>query len=230
MSTSGTANWNINILDIIEEAYERVGIEVKGGYEIRTARRSLNLLSMEWANRGLNLWCVEQGTLSLTPGTATYPLPDDTIDILEGVIRTYAGQTNQQTDIAITRISFVTYNALPNKLLRGTPIQYYVARDTTTPEITFWQVPDDTISRQFVYYRLRRQQDVGTNANNNMDVPFRFVPALIAGLAYQLACKRPEAFARIPELKALYEEEFQRAADEDRQRSAVMLVPGGYGW
>ena len=230
MSTSGTANWNINILDIIEEAYERVGIEVKGGYEIRTARRSLNLLSMEWANRGLNLWCVEQGTLPLVAGTATYSLPDDTIDILEGVIRTYAGQTNQQTDIAITRISFVTYNTLPNKLLRGTPIQFYVARDTTTPEITFWQVPDDTISRQFVYYRLRRQQDVGANANNNMDVPFRFVPALIAGLAYQLACKRLEAFARIPELKALYEEEFQRAADEDRQRSAVMLVPGGYGW
>jgi hypothetical protein len=230
MSTSGTANWNINILDIIEEAYERVGIEVKGGYEIRTARRSLNLLSMEWANRGLNLWCVDQETLSLTPGTATYPLGTDTIDVLEGVIRIYAGQTNQQTDIAITRISFVTYNTLPNKLLRGTPIQYYVARDRDNPEITFWQVPDDTISRQFVYYRLRRQQDVGTNANNNMDVPFRFVPAMISGLAYQLACKRPEAFARIPELKAMYEEDFQRAADEDRQRSAVMLVPGGYGW
>jgi hypothetical protein len=230
MATSGTANWNINILDIIEEAYERIGVEVKGGYEIRTARRSLNLLSMEWANRGLNLWCVEAGTLSLTPGTATYNLPDDTIDILEGVIRTYAGQQNNQTDIAITRISFVTYNTLPNKLVQGTPIQYYVARDTTTPEITFWQVPDNTISRQFVYYRLRRQQDVGQNANNNMDVPFRFVPAMISGLAYHLASKRPEAFARMPELKALYEEEFQRAADEDRQRSAVMLVPGGYGW
>lgn len=229
MATSGTANWNINILDIIEEAYERIGVEVKGGYEIRTARRSLNLLSMDWANRGLNLWCVDQETLSLTAGTATYPLADDTIDVLEGVIRTYAGQTNQQTDIAITRISFVTYNTLPNKLLRGTPIQYYVARDQEHPEITFWQVPDDTISRQFVYYRLRRQQDVGANANNNMDVPFRFVPALISGLAYQLASKRPEAFARIPELKAMYEEDFQRAADEDRQRSAVMLVPGGYG-
>ena len=230
MSTSGTASWNINILDIIEEAYERIGIEVKGGYEIRTARRSLNLLSMEWANRGLNLWCVDQETLPLVAGTATYDLADDTIDVLEGVIRTYAGQTNQQTDIAITRISFVTYNTLPNKLLRGTPIQYYVARDTDNPRITFWQVPDDTVSRQFVYYRLRRQQDVGTNANNNMDIPFRFVPAMISGLAYQLACKRPEAFPRIPELKAMYEEDFQRAGDEDRQRSAVMLVPGGYNW
>ena len=230
MTTSGVATFNLEFDDLINEAYERCGLETREGFDMRTARVSLNLLFAEWANRGLNLWCVEQGTLALVAGTATYSLPDDTIDVLEGVIRTYAGQTNQQTDIAITRISFVTYNTLPNKLLRGTPIQFYVARDTTTPEITFWQVPDDTISRQFVYYRLRRQQDVGANANNNMDVPFRFVPALISGLAYQLACKRPEAFARIPELKALYEEEFQRAADEDRQRSAVMLVPGGYGW
>lgn len=230
MATSGTANFNINILDIIEEAYERIGVEIKGGYEIRTARRSLNLLSMEWANRGLNLWCVDQETLTLVAGTATYALASDTIDVLEGVIRTYAGQTNQQTDIAITSISFVTYNTLPNKLLLGTPIQYYVARDQANPQITFWQVPDSTISRQFVYYRLRRQQDVGTNSDNNMDVPFRFVPALISGLAYQLANKRPESFARIPELRAMYEEDFQRAADEDRQRSSVRLIPGGCGF
>jgi hypothetical protein len=229
MPTSGTANWNINILDIIEEAYERIGVEVKGGYEIRTARRSLNLLSMEWANRGLNLWCVDQETLALTPGTASYDLPADTIDVLDGVIRTYAGQTNNQTDVSITRISFVTYNTLPNKLVRGTPIQYYVARDTDVPRVFFWQVPDDTISRQFVYYRLRRQEDVGQNANNNLDVPFRFVPAMISGLAYQLASKRPSAFARMGELKAIYEEDFARAADEDRQRSSVMLVPGGFG-
>jgi hypothetical protein len=229
MPTSGTANWNINILDIIEEAYERIGVEVKGGYEIRTARRSLNLLSMEWANRGLNLWCVDQETLPLVAGTATYSLPADTIDVLDGVIRTYAGQQNNQTDVSITRISFITYNTLPNKLVRGTPIQYYVARDTDVPKVTFWEVPDDTISRQFVYYRLRRQEDVGDNASNNMDVPFRFVPAMIAGLAYHLASKRPSAFARMGELKALYEEEFGRAADEDRQRSSVMLIPGGFG-
>jgi hypothetical protein len=229
MPTSGTANWNINILDIIEEAYERIGVEVKGGYEIRTARRSLNLLSMEWANRGLNLWCVDQETLPLVAGTATYSLPADTIDVLDGVIRTYAGQQNNQTDVSITRISFITYNTLPNKLVRGTPIQYYVARDTDVPKVTFCEVPDDTISRQFVYYRLRRQEDVGDNASNNMDVPFRFVPAMIAGLAYHLASKRPSAFARMGELKALYEEEFGRAADEDRQRSSVMLIPGGFG-
>lgn len=225
MTTSGTATWTPDIAEIIEEAYERAGVEVRTGYQYKSARRSLNLLMQEWANRGINLWTVEQGTLSLTQGTASYSLPTDTVDLVEHVIRQNDGNTSSQTDLQIARISLPTYATIPNKLATGRPVQIYIDRQTTTPLVKVWPTPSDN-SYALVYWRLRRIEDAGATGSNTVDVPFRFVPALIAGLAYNLALKTPESVDRLPMLKAMYDEAFDLASREDREKAAWRIVPG----
>ncbi len=223
MATSGTAAFNLDLVEIVEEAFERCGSELRTGYDLKTARRSLNLMFADWANRGVNMWTFEQGTQVLTPGTATYNLPADTVDLLEHVIRTGAGNTATQADLTITRISVSTYATIPNKLTQGRPIQIWIER-LDTPRFTVWPVPDDSQQYQLVYWRLRRIQDAG-NGTNTMDMPFRFIPCMVAGLAYYLAMKVPTAMDRLPILKAQYDEAWQLAADEDREKAALRFVP-----
>jgi hypothetical protein len=223
MATSGTATFNLDLAEIVEEAFERCGSELRTGYDLKTARRSLNLLFADWANRGVNMWTFEQGTQTLTPGTATYNLPTDTVDLLEHVIRTGAGNVATQADLTITRISVSTYATIPNKLQQGRPIQIWIER-LNTPRFTVWPVPDDSQTYQLVYWRLRRIQDAG-NGTNTMDMPFRFLPCMVAGLAYYLSMKVPGAMDRMQSLKAQYDEAWEIAATEDREKAAVRFVP-----
>ena len=304
--TSGNASFNLDLSEIVEEAFERVGSEMRTGYDLRTARRSLNLLFADWANRGVNMWTFEQDVITLTQGQPTYALPNDTADILEHVIRTQANSPSNQADLTITRISVSTYATIPNKLTQGRPIQVWIQRltgqssvltgtlsatitatDTSIPitslvsvpnagfiqigseligynefsvadgatpafllnctrgqdgttaaahtasapivlvqkqSITVWPTPDGSQTYQFVYWRMRRVQDAGGGVNV-MDVPFRFVNCLTAGLAYYLALKVPGGMERLQVLKAQYDEAWMTAADEDQERAAIRLVP-----
>ena len=303
MTTTGLTTFNLDVNDLIEEAFERCGMELRTGYDFRTARRSLNLLTIEWANRGINLWTVEQGQIPMVTGQATYPLPNDTIDLMDMVIRTNNGSQSNQIDINISRIAEPTYMSLPNKLAQGRPIQVYVNRqsgttnaipsttivgnisstdtsitvasvadlpssgflvigteiisypnvignvltnvargqnnttaaahvsgDTLTktypPSINVWPTPNAPGNQYtFVYYRLRRIQDTGTGIKTQ-DIPFRFIPCMVAGLAYQLSTKLPGVDPnRSVMLKAEYEQQFQLAADEDRDKAPVRFVP-----
>lgn len=300
MATSGIATFNLDLTEIVEEAFERAGSELRTGYDLRTARRSLNLLFADWANRGVNMWTFDQGTINLVPGQNTYPLPTDTVDLLEHVIRTGAGNAATQADLTITRISVSTYATIPNKLQQARPIQVWIQRldgqtsavgttisatitstattiavtsaaslpatgfilvgsetigygyasgntlyncvrgqnNTTAaahtagdgvyvqnlPAITVWPTPDNSQTYQFVYWRLRRIDDVGGGVNT-MDVPFRFLPCMVAGLAYYLALKVPNGSQRLDILKAQYDEAWQLAADEDREKASVRFVP-----
>jgi len=236
MTTTGTSSFNLDLNDLVEEAFERCGKELRTGYDFRTARRSLNLLTIEWANRGINLWTIEQGSITLVQGTNTYDLPDDTIDLLEHQIRTNAGSQSNQTDITISRISVSTYATIPNKLSQGRPIQVWINRQSGAsyptgdnpdrhPQITVWPTPDGSQTYTFVYWRLRRIQDAG-NGVNTQDIPFRFIPCMVAGLAYYLSIKLdnvpPE---RIAGLKADYEQQFQLASEEDREKAPIRFVP-----
>lgn len=300
MSTSGTSAFNLNLNDVVEEAFERAGGELRSGYDLRTARRSLNLLFADWANRGINLWTVEQGSIVLTPGLSTYSLPVDTVDLLEHVIRTQANNSATQADLTITRISVSTYATIPNKIQQARPIQIYVNRQSGTtgptgltltsginatatsitlsstvglpaqgyikignetifysyivnnvlsncfrgqnnstaashslgaavsltnlPCVTVWPVPDDSQTYTLVYWRMRRIQDATTGVVD-FDIPFRFLPCLTAGLSYYLALKLPEGAQRLPTLKAMYDEAWDFAAGEDREKAADRLVP-----
>jgi len=303
MSTTGTTAFNLDMNDLVEEAFERCGLELRTGYDFRTARRSLNLLTIEWANRGINLWTVEQGQIPMVTGQSTYPLPDDTIDLMDMVIRTNNGSQSNQIDINISRIAEPTYMSLPNKLAQGRPIQVYVNRQsgstnsvssativgnisatdtsitvnsvsdlpsagflligsevisypniignvltnvargqnnttaashlsgatltkTYPPSINVWPTPNAPGDQYtFVYYRLRRIQDAGSGIRTQ-DIPFRFIPCMVAGLAYQLSTKLPGVDPnRIIMLKADYEQQFQLAADEDRDKSPIRFVP-----
>ena len=231
--TTGTTSFLPDVNEIIEEAFERCGAELRSGYDFRTAVRSLNLLLMEWANRGINLWTLDSsGLITLTPGTATYNLPLDTVDLLDHVIRTGSGTTQQ--DINITRISSSTYWMIPNKNATGRPIQVWINRlsgqtnsqtgNVAYPTITVWPTPDSLTTYTFAYTRLRRMQDAGTGINAE-DVPFRMWPALISGLAYYLSMKIPKAAERTAVLKSMYEEDWMRASEEDREKAAVRFVP-----
>ena len=301
MTTSGSTAFNLECTEIAEEAWERAGREMRSGYDLRTARRSMNLMTIEWQNRGINMWTMDQGTITLTPGLSTYALPVDTIDLLDHVIRTGANASSTQADLNITRISVSTYATIPNKLAQGRPIQVWVQRmsgqvaptgltlngtinaTTTTitlsstaglptagfirldsediyygyinsnntlggvfrgqnnttaashvngtavynpnlPAVTVWLTPDNSQTYQFVYWRLRRVQDAGTGVDT-ADMNFRFVPCLVAGLAYNIAMKVPELVERVPMLKQVYEEQFNLAAGEDREKAAVRFVP-----
>tara|TARA_B110000902_G_scaffold91672_1_gene108882 strand:- start:3259 stop:3945 length:687 start_codon:yes stop_codon:yes gene_type:complete len=223
MATSGTSNFVMDFTEIAEEAWERAGREMRSGYDLRTARRSFNLLTIEWQNRGINLWTVEQGSIPLLEGVSNYSLPADTIDLLEQSVRTNAGSVSQQSDLSITRIGVGIYSTIPNKLTQGRPIQVYVDRQGAAPEINVWPVPSDD-SYTFIYWRMRRIQDAGTGVNTP-DMPFRFYPALVAGLAYNIATKVPELGQRLPILKDQYEEQFRLAAEEDREKVPFRAVP-----
>ena len=225
MATSGTATWNPNILEIVEEAYERNGIEMRTGYEMVTARRSLNYLFSEWANRGINMWTLEPDTLTLVANQTTpYDLPADTVDIIDAAIRTNAGNSTTQSDITISRISFDTYQTLPNKLSTGRPTQYMIQR-TATPKLYLWLWADGTQTYTLYYWRMRRIQDAGSSAALTADVPFRFLAALTSGLAYHIGAKRRRDPQLLAELKARYDEDWERATSEDFERASWMIVP-----
>jgi len=300
MTTTGTTLFNMDFTEIAEEAWERAGREMRTGYDLRTARRSMNLMTIEWQNKGINMWTMEQGVITLVPGLATYALPTDTIDLLEHVIRTGQNTVSTQADLTITRISVSTYATIPNKLQQARPIQVWIQRlsgetnpttavldgaitstattitlntvvglagsgfirlgtediyytyvsgntlggvyrgqnNTTAaaqadgtavfvpqlPAITVWPTPDNSTTYQFVYYRLRRVQDAGAGAET-ADMNFRFLPCVVAGLAYHIAVKVPELMPRIQMLKQIYDETFDIAAGEDREKAAIRFVP-----
>lgn len=217
MATSGTTDFNLSIDDLIEEAFERCGMRPTSGYHLTSARRSLNLLFLDWANRGLNLWTIEQATYTLTQGTNEITLANDTVNVLEAIIRQNSQGIN--TDVYIERISREDWLNVPDKTSQARPAQFYVQR-TNTPKVFFYPAADQTYT--FVYYRIRRIQDAGVYTNTS-DVNFRFLPCLTSGLAYQLSLKfAPD---RTPALKAIYEEDFLRAAMEDRDTASVQFVP-----
>lgn len=238
MTTSGTTSFSLDLSEIVEDAFERLGDgkELRSGYDLRTARRSLNLLLVEWSNLGVNLWTIEQGSFPVYQGTSVYDLPNDTVDLLDQVIRTGSGQN--QMDININRISVSTYSTIPNKNATGRPIQVWVDRQSgatypvtgvNNPKVHIWPVPDQgTISAPyyyFVYWRLRRMQDAG-NGVNTQDIPFRFLNAMVAGLAYYLSMKIPGVDPnRIPMLKADYDAQLKLAMDEDHDKASVRFVP-----
>jgi hypothetical protein len=233
MTTSSTTSFNLDLNLLIEEAFERCGAELRTGYDLRTARRSLNLLTIEWANKGINLWTIEQGQIAMVQGQITYNLPVDTIDLFDHVIRTQTGQ--QQTDININRISADTYLTIPNKNAQGRPIQVWINRQSGAqnlsgiqyPNINVWPAPDQNNYYTFVYFRLRRIQDAGEGVTTQ-DIPFRMLPAMVAGLAYHLSLKIPGALERSAMLKAMYDEAWGQAADEDREKAPLRLAPRQY--
>jgi len=300
MTTTGSTLFNMDFTEIAEEAWERAGREMRSGYDLRTARRSMNLMTIEWQNKGINMWTMEQGFINLTPGLATYALPVDTIDLLEHVIRTGQNTSSTQADLTITRISVSTYATIPNKLQQARPIQVWIQRlsgqvnptssvldgaitstaDTITlntvvglagsgfiridaediyytyitgnilggvyrgqnnttavshttgtaiyvpqlPAVTVWPTPDNSTPYQFVYWRLRRVQDAGAGVET-ADMNFRFLPCLVAGLAYHIAIKTPDLMPRIQMLKQIYDETFEIAAGEDREKAPARFVP-----
>jgi hypothetical protein len=239
VTTAGTTSFNLDLNNLVEEAFERCGSEIRTGYELRTARRSLNLLTAEWANRGVNLWTIEQGEIPLVQGQFAYNLPIDTVDLLEHVIRTGTGQN--QSDLTITRISVSTYATIPNKLAQGRPIQIWVDRQSGAtyppggqpegtdpitgvdhPQVYVWPTPEQSNYYTLVYWRMRRVQDAG-NGTNTQDIPFRFLNCMVAGLAYYLSMKiAPD---RMASLKAQYDEQWKYAAEEDRDKAAIRFVP-----
>jgi hypothetical protein len=244
MTVVAAANFNLDLSEIVEEAFERCGSELRTGYDLRTARRSLNLLFADWANRGINMWTIEQGQIDLVQGVNTYDLPNDTVDLLEHVIRTNPGVQNTQADLTITRISVSTYATIPNKLQQARPIQVWINRQsgatydgtssttppvgTDNPKIVVWPTPDQGTVAQpyytFVYWRLRRIHNSG-DGSNTMDIPFRFLPCLVAGLSYYMALKIPGADARLAILKQQYDETWNIAAGEDQEKAAIRFVP-----
>ena len=300
MTTTGSSIFNMEFSEIAEEAWERAGREIRSGYDLRTARRSMNLMTIEWSNRGLNMWTIDEGTINLTQGLNTYAMPLDTIDLLDHVIRTGANNASTQADLTITRISVSTYATIPNKITQARPIQVWVQRmsgetnpagstlngtitasDTTItlsstsglastgfikldnetiyysyidgntlnncfrgqngttaashttgitvyvqqlPAVTVWPTPDGSTPYQFVYWRMRRIQDAG-NGIQTADMNFRFLPCLVAGLAYHIAMKIPELMPRLDMLKAAYDEQFNLAAGEDHEKAAIRFVP-----
>ena len=225
MAIATTNTFNLNIGEIVEEAYERAGLQARTGYDYRTARRSIDMMMLEWQNRGINLWTIESGTQTLTADTATYTLPDDTIDLMETHLRLDAGDSSSQSDYQLTRISPTQYSDIPNKLQVGQPTQIWIQRLTTTPQFTLWPVPDSTRTYTVAYYRIRQIYDSGTEGSNNMDVPKRFIPCLVSGLAYYVAMKRPEVTDRLPFLKQEYEEQWKLASEEDRIKASFRFVP-----
>lgn len=222
MATSGTKTFELDIADYIEEAFERCGVMTRAGYDLRSAKRSLNLLLAEWANRGLNQWTIQGSTTAVVANTSNYVLDASTIDVLSPlVLRTGTGVN--QSDIELARISRGDWNNIPNKNTVGRPVQYFVDRQIS-PTIELWPVPDQAYT--LVYDRLTRMDDA-VAYTNTLELPFRFYPCLVAGLAYYIAMKR--APDRLQMLKSMYEEEFERAASEDRDRASLMIAPGrGY--
>ena len=224
MATSGTTTFDLSIDDIIEEAYERCAIRTNSGMDLKSARRSLNILFSEWGNRGIHLWKVGLQEQLLTAGTETYNAPSNANDILEAYISTTTGTTSSTNDISLTKISRSEYAALPNKGSTGQPSQYYVDRQTT-PTITLYQTPDAVTYTYLKYYYLKRIEDAG-NYTNQADVVFRFIPCMVAGLAYYLSMKKNPLLTQ--QSKLIYEDELSRALNEDGQRTSVYITPQTY--
>ena len=223
MATSGTTAFNMDFTEIAEEAFERAGREMRSGYDLRTARRSMNLLTIEWQNRGINMWTIDSGTINLVKGQTQYDLPADTIDLLEQQIRTGSGNAATQSDLTLSRISVSTYASIPNKLTQSRPIQMYIERLRDAPKVNLWPIPDND-DYVLYYWRMRRIQDAGSGIQTS-DMNFRFFPCLVAGLAYYIAMKLPEMVDRVPLLKAVYDEQFEMAAGEDREKTSARFVP-----
>ena len=214
MTTSGSKDFELDVADYVEEAFERCGLEVRTGYDLKTARRSLNLLLADWANRGLNQWTIKQRTVTMVQGDGEYDLGTDVIDVLYVIVR------SRHTDYSLERLSRDQYLTIPNKTTQGRPNQFFVDRQVT-PNLKIWPIPEN--STDVIYYDALTRMDDADDYTNTMDLPFRFYPCLAAGLAYYIALKR--APNRVQMLKAVYEEEFDRAATEDRDRSSFNVVP-----
>lgn len=229
MATSGTTDFNLDLVNIADEAWDRASggtSELRSGYQMRSVRRSLNLLLSDLANRGLNMWTMDSGTIPLQQGVATYSLPADTVDTMEVVIRLNNGDQATQSDLYISRISVSTYASLNAKMLQARPNQYLITRGSTST-ITVWPTPDLDDTYTLVYWRLRRVQDAG-DGGNTFDIPFRMLPAITAGLAYYLSLKIPEGAQRVQMLEAAYEKAWMLAEHEDREKAAVLLTPKVY--
>jgi hypothetical protein len=236
VAITDTYTFNPDVADIVEEAFEIAGAEVMSGNDIRSARRSLEYLKIEWSNRGLNLWRMEEQTISaIVAGTATYNIDIDTISILDAYLRTGSGNVSTQTDLMLTRISEPTYAQIPNKLTTGRPVQYFYNRigvrggtsggSDLESTVTLWPVPDVSSTYEFVYWRMKSIADVGRDAGNTLQLPERFLPAMVLGLAWRIAVKKPELERRIGMLKADYEKTFDDAMREDREKTDFRFVP-----
>lgn len=219
VSDPNDASFGLGLLELVEEAFERAGGELRSGYHLKTARRSLHLLLAEWANRGLNLWTIEQTTEHLVPGVSSYALLTDTVDVLEGVLR-----VDDQRDYRLERISASEYTQIHDKTQEGQPRRVWFNRTVDYPIATFWPVPDQQYT--MVYWRLRRMPDVA--ADDAPEIPFRFLPALTAGLAFHIAQKIPEGQARLAFLKGEYEQAWLEASQEDREKGSLRIVPRSY--
>ena len=218
MALSGSTNFEPNVAEFVEEAFERCGLELRTGYDLKTARRSINLMLAEWANRGLNQWTIEQATQTVTEGTTDYSLNANIIDILDVVLRRTINQT--QTDISMNRVSRSEYINIPNKTTKARPSQFFFDK-LSTPTLKIWPAPENSTDI-LVFNKIVRMDDAD-KATNTMDMPFRFFPCFAAGLAYYISLKRaPE---RTAQLKAIYEEEFRRAADQDEDRASFNISP-----
>ena len=225
MATSGTTTFNLDISDIMEEAYDLCGLELRSGYSYRGARRALNLVFLEWQNKGLNLWTVEQGSATLVAGTSSYTAESSALDIVDVSIRTNAGNVSDQFDQRLNRISRTEYNHQASKLTQSKPTQFYVDKDNDSVKIVLWATPDSAETYTLIYDYVKRIEDVGTVASNNADVPTRYLPCLTYALAYNLACKSPEAIQRVPMIRQRYMELWDEVSDADREKAAVRFVP-----
>jgi len=227
MASSGTTTFNLDLSDIMEEAYELCGLTMRSGYDYRTARRALNLIFLEWQNKGLNLWKIEQDTQALTAGTSSYAANSAALEIVDAFIRTDAGDTDKQFDQQLTRISRTQYNHQAKKLSRSKPTQFHVDKGTTSINIVLWSTPDSAQTYTLVYDYIKRIEDAGDLASNNADVPARYLPCLTYALAYNIACKEMEAQQRVPMIRSRYMELWDEVSDADRERASVSFVPGG---
>jgi hypothetical protein len=226
MATSGTTTFNLDLSDIMEEAYELCGLTMRSGYDYRTARRALNLIFLEWQNKGLNLWKIEQATQTLTAGTSSYAAETSALEIVDAFLRTDSGNTDKQFDQQLTRISRTEYNHQAKKLLQSKPTQFFADKGTSGINIVLWATPDDAQTYTLVYDYIKRIEDAGSVASNNADVPARYLPCLTYALAYNIACKEPDAMNRVPMIKQRYNELWQEVSESDRERAAVKFVPG----
>jgi len=225
MATSGTTAFTLDLGDIMEEAHDLCGSELRSGYDYRGAKRALNLIFLEWQNKGLNLWKIEQGTQTLTSGTNSYALPSSALEVVDVFVRTNAGDTSRQFDQRLNRISRTEYNHQAIKLLESKPTQFYIDKGTSSNNIVLWATPDSSETYTLVYDYLQRIEDAGNPASNNADVPSRYLPCLTYALAYNLACKMPEAQNRVPMIKQRYDELWNEVSDADRERAAIRFVP-----
>jgi len=225
MATSGTTTFNLDISDIMEEAYDLCGLELRSGYSYRGAKRALNLVFLEWQNKGLNLWTVEQGSATLTAGTSSYTIDASALDVVDAFIRTNAGNTSSQFDQRLNRISRTEYNHQSNKLTQSKPTQFYVDKDNDSVKIVLWSTPNSEETYTLIYDYVKKIEDVGTVASNEADVPTRYLPCLTYALAYNLACKSPEAQQRVPMIRQRYMELWEDVSEADREKASIRFVP-----